>query len=253
VVVALVAHEGQRGDPCRPAVAGVVGHGWPWQQGSEVALQPLADAQGMAAEPIRQTVEAVPLEPGIEGSKAGSARDWDQEVAPGVTDQALDLALVVAFAGPAEAVEEQVARPQLGEGPGPLPLAAAQDPGHRQPGVVVEDRARRPTQQGKGRVVPVEEGLDPLGRVGLDEAGVRVRQVEAEEVDLATLAADHRHCFAEVDLRMARRVHERDEHLPHPLPPLADVVLHDRVATGEAMLGSEALVDPPGRVPLLGR
>ena len=80
-----------------------------------------------------------------------------------------------------------------------------------------------------------------------------MRQVEAEEVDLAALAADHRHRLAEVDLRMAGRMDERDEHLPHPVPPLADVVLHDRVATGEAMLGSEALVDPPGRVPLLGR
>ena len=34
-------------------------------------------------------------------------RDRDQEVAPGVADQALDLALVVALARPAEAVEEQ--------------------------------------------------------------------------------------------------------------------------------------------------
>src|SRR3712207_6936541 len=47
------------------------------------------------------------------------------------------------LAGSAEAVEEQVVRLQLGEGPGPLPLAAAQDAGRRQLGVVVEDRARR--------------------------------------------------------------------------------------------------------------
>ena len=62
----------------------------------------------------------------------------------------------------------------------------------------------------------VEEGLDPLGRVGLDEAGVRVRQVEAEEVDLLPDAADHRHRLAEVDLGMAGRMGERDEHLPRP-------------------------------------
>jgi hypothetical protein len=74
-------------------------------------------------------------------------------------------------------------RLQLGKGPGPLPLAAIQDPGYRQPGVVVEDRARHPAKEGKGRIVPVEEGLDPLGRVSLDEAGIRVRQVKAEEVD----------------------------------------------------------------------
>ena len=136
----------------------------------------------------------------------------------------------------------------------PLPLAAIQDPGYRQLGVVVEDRARHPTKEGQGRVMPVEEGLDTLGRVGLDEAGVGVRQVEAEEVEvLAALAGDHCHRLAEVDLRMAGRMDEGDEHLPHPLSPLADIVLHDRVATGKAMLGVEALVIPPGRVPLLGR
>jgi hypothetical protein len=101
--------------------------------------------------------------------------------------------------------------------------------------------------------VAVEEGLGPLRRVGPDEARVRVRQVEAEEVDLAPLAADHRHRLAEVDLGMAGRMNKRDEHLPHPLPPLADVVLHDRVAAGEAVLGPQPLVDPLGRVPLLGR
>jgi hypothetical protein len=162
---------------------------------------------------VAQPVEAALLEVGVQGGEAGEGRDRHQEVAPGVADQALDLALVVALARPAEAVAEQVVRLQLGEGAGPPPLAAAQDAGHRQPGVVVEDRARHAAEEGEGRVVPVEEGLDPLGRVGLDEAGVRVRQVEAEEVDLAPLAADHRHRLAEVDLGVAGRVGERDEHL----------------------------------------
>jgi hypothetical protein len=53
VVVALITHERERGDPGRPPVAGLIGHRWPRQQGSEVALQPLADALGMTADPIR--------------------------------------------------------------------------------------------------------------------------------------------------------------------------------------------------------
>jgi hypothetical protein len=101
--------------------------------------------------------------------------------------------------------------------------------------------------------VAVEEGLEPLGRVGLDEARIRVRQVEAEEVDLLPDTPDHRHRLAEIDLGVARRMGQRDEYLAPPLPPLADVVLHDRVAAGEAVLGPQALVDPLGRVPLLRR
>ena len=67
------------------------------------------------------------------------------------------------------------------------------------------------------------------------------------------LAADHRHRLAEVDLGMAGRVDERHEHLPRAGAPLAHVVLHDRVAAGKAVLGAQALIDPLGRVPLLGR
>ena len=103
---------------------------------------------------VIQPVEAVLLEMSVELGEARSRRDRDQEVAPGIADQALDLALVVAFAGPAEAVEEQVVRLQLGKGPGPLPLAAIQDAGHRQLGVVVEDRARHPTKKAKAALCP---------------------------------------------------------------------------------------------------
>src|SRR5215212_4138458 len=153
-------------DPRRSAVAGVKGHRWPRLQGGKIPLQALADALSVTAELAGQTAKAALLEVGVQGGKAGEGRDRHQKVAPGVADQTLDLTLVVAFARSAEAVEEQVMRLQLGKGAGPLPLAATQDPGHRQLGVVVEDRTRHPAQEGKGRVVAVEEGLGALGRVG---------------------------------------------------------------------------------------
>jgi hypothetical protein len=80
-----------------------------------------------------------------------------------------------------------------------------------------------------------------------------VRQVEAEEVDLLPDTADRRHRLAEIRLRVAGRVGERHEHLPHPLPPLADVAVHGRAAAGKAALSAQALENPLGRVPLLGR
>ena len=97
---------------------------------------------------------------------------------------ALDFAFVVALGGPAEPVEEQVVRLQLGEGTRPLALAVTKDAAHRQLGVVVEYGLRHAAQEAERRVVAVEEGLDPLGRVCLDEARIRMRQVEAEEMDL---------------------------------------------------------------------
>ena len=98
----------------------------------------LADGLGMAADPVIEPLEAALLEMGIELGETGEGRDRHQKVAPRVADQALDLALVVALARPAEPVEEQVVRLQLGEGARPLALAITKDAAHRQLGVVVE-------------------------------------------------------------------------------------------------------------------
>jgi hypothetical protein len=80
-----------------------------------------------------------------------------------------------------------------------------------------------------------------------------VRQVDREKVDLALHTADDTHRLAEIDLRMPRRMHQRHEHLPRPLPPAGNVVLHDGEATREAVLVSEPLEDALGRVLLLLR
>ena len=213
IVVALVAHERERGDPPRPAFAGLVRHGRAHLQSGEVAHQPLADALGMAADAVIEPLEAALLEMRIELGEAGEGRDRHQKVAARIADQALDLAFVVALAGPAEPVEEQIVRLQLGKGARPLALAIAKDAAHRQLGVVVENGLGHAAQKGEGRVVAVEEGLDPLGRVRLDEAGIRVRQIETEEMDLLPDAADHRYRLAKVGLGVAGRMGERHEHL----------------------------------------
>jgi hypothetical protein len=80
-----------------------------------------------------------------------------------------------------------------------------------------------------------------------------VRQVHRKEVDLPFHPADHRHRFAEVDLRVPRIVSQRHEHLAHPLPPLVHVVLYDRDPASISMLVSQPLEDPFGGMLLLRR
>ena len=48
----------------------------------------------------------------------------------------------------------------------------------------------------------VAEGFRPLSRIGHHKAGVGVRQVEREEMDLALDAADDADRLAEIGLRM---------------------------------------------------
>ena len=98
----------------------------------------------------------------------------------------------------------------------------------------------------------VEKSLRRLRRIGLDEAGVRVRQVEAEHMQLHPHAADDRDAFAEIDLRVTRRMRERHEDLPRPRSRQAHIILHHRIAAGKAVLVPKTFENPLRRVPLLG-
>jgi hypothetical protein len=62
----------------------------------------------------------------------------------------------------------------------------------------------------------------------------------------------HNQSLAEIRLRFARSMHQRHEHLLRPQPLRAHIVLHDRVAAGERVLGPQPLKDPLRRVPLPG-
>ena len=137
-----------------------------------------------------EPLQAARQQPLVQGIQIGHLRDRHHELAPRRLHQRLDLALVVAFAGPAEAVAEQVMRLQMRERPGALTRAVAQDPRHRQRRVVVQHRAGNPAEQGEGADMAVEEGLGGLPRIGLDEPDVRMRQDLAEEGNLLAPAAD---------------------------------------------------------------
>src|SRR3546814_11351992 len=62
----------------------------------------------MAAQFGRLALAAAPLQMGIQRREALEAGDRHQEVPAAIADQALDLTLVVALAGPPEAIGEEV-------------------------------------------------------------------------------------------------------------------------------------------------
>ena len=90
-------------------------------------------------------------------------------------------------------------------------------------------------------------------RIGAYVAGVAVRQIEHEEVRLLLHPADLDQCLAKISLPMAGSVCQRHEHLPAALIPLPDVILDDRVASGEAMLFAKAVEHTLRRMALLAR
>src|SRR6202040_2489282 len=115
---------------------------------------------------------------------------------------------------------------KLREGAGSLALAVAENAHHRDFEIIVQNRQRYAAEKGKCRDVPVKKSFRRLRRIGLDEAGVRMRQVEAEHMQLHAYAADDAKAFAEIDLRMARRMGQWHEdlarsgaHDPHVILP----------------------------------
>jgi len=101
--------------------------------------------------------------------------------------------------------------------------------------------------------MPIQERLGRLARKGLHEAGVRLRQIHAQEVHLLAHPADHPDRLAKVHLRMSRWVGQRHEGLAALRPAQSDIVFHHRVTAAEAMLIAQPLKNPLRRMPLLHR
>src|ERR1700720_2699330 len=142
---------------------------------------------------------------------------------------------------------------ELGEGPGALPLAVAKNARHCDFEIIVQNRDRHAAEKRKRGDVPVEERFRGLRRIGLDEAGVRMRQVEAEHMQLHPYAADDAKAFAEVDLRMARRMGQRHEDLARPAAGDPNVILHYGITAGKTVFEPQPFENPLRGVPLLRR
>ena len=83
----------------------------------------------------------------------------------------------------------------------------------------------------------VEAILKLRGRwIGLHKAGIRLRQIHAEEVHLPADTIDHAHRFPKIHLCMSWRVRQRHERRASPRPAQPDIILYDSVATAKAML-----------------
>src|SRR5450755_3539066 len=253
VVIEAVAHQRQRGDSRGHLLASIVRRRQRHLKGGKITLQPLADRPITAAQTVSHSTAAAFQQIGIQRLEALEHRNWYEEVAARIADQPFDLALVVAFARPAEPVLEKIVRLQFGEHARALPLAITEDAGHRDLGVVIQDRLRDAADECERPNVAIAEGFRRLCRIADHEAGIRVWQVKSEEVDLALYAPDDADGFTEICLSMPRRMHQRYEHLLRPLPPTRHVVLHDRDAAGEAVFVPKPLEDPLRRMMLLLR
>ena len=146
---------------------------------------------------------------------------------------------------------DEVVREKSAEQPRAPTRPVALNPRHQAPVVVVENRQRDRAEERERVHVPVDPCLGRRRRVCPNVRCVAVRQVEGEEMDLLLDPADERPRFAEIGLRVPRRMNQRHVHLPTPTMMLANMVLHDRVPAGEPVLVAKTIEDALRGVPLL--
>ena len=207
----------------------------------------------MSAQLVILAFPALLFEPVVESIPRRKGRDRHHEVAPGVSDQALNRSFVIALAGAPISIPDHVVRQHLAEQLRAPACPVRFDPGHQAAVVVVEDRQRHGTEEREGVDMPIHPGFRCRRRICTDVAGIAVRQIKREEVSLLLDAADHHGGFAKVGLGMAWRVRERNEHLAMPPAMFAHVVLDDCIAAGKPVLVTEPLENTFGRMSLLAR
>ena len=122
---------------------------------------------------------------------------------------------------------------------------------HQTPVVVVHNRQRDRAEERERVHVPVDPRLGRRRSVRPNVRRIALRQVKGEEMHLLLDPGDDRPRFAEISLRVPWRMRQRHEHLPAMAAMLTNVVLHDRVPTGESVLVTKTLEDALRRVPLL--
>ena len=191
-----------------------------------VFLQSFTLRLGVSAQRAVELLFAAPRQVGVEVAETREARHRHEEVAPVVTNEAFHVALLVAPRHPAEPVgeEEVTLEPQeLGR---EFSVGPFEDLLHRDRGVVVSDLGSYTAEELERVVVGLLEGLGALARVGRDEEGVRVGQAHHREGDLSSSAGDLDDRFAEIELRFARRLGERHEHLTAAVVVLGEVAPH---------------------------
>ena len=189
----------------------------------------------------------------VELTERPERRHRHQEVAATVTDEVLDVALLVAPGDPAEAVREQKMALQPQELPGQRPLVRPHDPADRELRVVVRRLRRHTTEERERLDMPGLERLGALSWIRRHKERVRVGQRHHRQRRLQPHPGDLDGRLAEVELGLAGRLAQRHEHLAADPNLLRDIAANRDLAPGVAVLVAQPLEDPPGRVALLTR
>ncbi len=144
--------------------------------------------------------DAPRFQPDVEIVQAGKGRRAVPEPMPGILYILLDLALLPSRCGIAELSIEHVVIDHDLEALVYVPGLALSDLVDGGLHVVVDAASGHAAQHNKGMVVGVEQHFVGLQRVGAQQEGAAVRELELGDLQLGAFAADDRPVFTPVEL-----------------------------------------------------
>ena len=253
IVVRLIADQRLGRHNSTALVAGIEGRRGQGAHGRQISLQAFADRLALATQLVALAFAALLLQKGVEGVPCRKLRDRHHKITSGIADETLDIPLVVAFAGTAVAIPDQVVGQEATKQHCPFARAVGQDLGHQATVVVIDDRLRHASEERERMDVTIDPGLCHRRRISPDIAAVAMRKIQHEETRLLLDAADHHRRLTEVCLRVSGRMSQRHEHLLAALIPPAHIILDDRVAAGKTAFVAQPVEHPLGSMALLAR
>lgn len=251
IVVGLVAHQCLRVHLTVGLITGVKRCCWQIHHRLKITRQALSDAIAVSAQNIHLTFAALLCQPEVQGFPRRKPGDGHHEVASSKPDQALNGALVVAFAGPTITVINEVMRQEPAEQLGPLTRATRQNLCHQAPIIIVKNRLRHAPKERKSMDVAINPSLGNGSGISAHKTSIAVGQIQREEMRLLFNATNHHHGFAEIRLSVAGGMCQRHKHLAAAPTVFTDVVLDRRVAAMESMLIPQPLKNALGGMSLL--
>ncbi len=200
IVVRAIPNHRRRCDLTTPEIAGLKGCCGQRAHRRQISLQPLPDADLVAAQNICLTFATLFFKMGIEGIPIGEGWDRDHEVATRIADNTLDVPFIVSFARPPVSIIDHVMRQHRAKPLGSLPGSIRHDLGNKTPVVVVQNRLRDRTKEPECMDMPIQPGLGRGGGIGADITSVAVGQIEHKEMRLLLDAIDDDKRLAKVGL-----------------------------------------------------
>lgn len=223
------------------------------KQGGSFFRKQFADRLRLHLARLGEFVPAFLFKRFVERPEVRKFRHRNHEVVPQIIDRVFNVPFFLRLTDPAEMVLEKIRGLQFEQPPRRLLAATADDLRDVDLRVVELDQSRNAAEKKKEVLQRILERFGAFLRISPDVTDITVRQRDGGIGDLPANPADHGLREAEIELRLATRMGERNKDRLGLTGQFRDHVTDGSVAEGIAVFVAKTFVNAFGRVLLFRR